>query len=173
MGVLRVSEVDADRGGRRCQAWTVGRGPWTVAWDLLGVAVQSYVVGAVGGRWVGAVLSCAGLRCRRSWVQKVATERAALLGRRKNCGTSGQQEREREQKLRLRLRCGAVDAVGGCFVLIVEISSVQSTRATVDGQQGGARGLTTRGYQKKMSEDGRLIQICATKCAAARVKLAR
>lgn len=32
-----VSEVDADRDGRRCRAWTLDRGPWTVAWDLLSV----------------------------------------------------------------------------------------------------------------------------------------
>jgi len=58
-GVLNVSEVDADRGGRRCRAWAVGLGPWR----------GTFWVGAVGVG-VGAALSCAasvdvrGSRCR-------------------------------------------------------------------------------------------------------------
>lgn len=167
-GVLYVSEVDADR-----QRWpslsSLDRGPWTVDRGVgpFGRAVLSCAVRAVG-RWVGAVRCGAVLWCRRSWVQMSRRSvLAALLGRRKKCGTGWTAEAGAGAEAEAE---AAVDAVG-CCCCSYRRDFRQSTRATVEIRQGGKR--TTRGYQKKMSEDGRLIQNCATTGAAATVKLAR
>lgn len=146
-GVLYVSEVDADR-----QRWpslsSLDRGPWTVDRGVgpFGRAVLSCAVRAVG-RWVGAVRCGAVLWCRRSWVQMSRRSvLAALLGRRKKCGTGGQQKQEREQKLRLRLRSMQLDAA---VVPIVEISvNRQERQSRFDKEGKGLQGGIKRKRQK-------------------------
>lgn len=100
----------------------------------------------------------------------VATKRAGLLGRREKCGTGWEAEAGAGAgaEAEAAVRCGRLQSEA--VVLIVEISvNRQERQSTVNKERKG----TTMGYQKKMSEDGRLIQNCATTGAAAKVKLAR
>lgn len=171
-GVLYVSEDDADR-----QRWpslsSLDRGPWTVDRGVgpFGRAVLSCAVRALG-RWAGAVLllvQCCGVDARGSRCRDEACCVAGGGGKSVGPVGSGSRSGSRSLRLRLRLRCGRCSR--RCCCCSYRRDMRQSTRATVGNQQGGKR--TTRGYQKKMSEDGRLIQNCATTGAAARVKLAR
>lgn len=77
--------------------------------------------------------------------------------------------RSGSRKLRLRLRVRSMQSEAA-VVLIVEIPVNRGERqSTINKEEKGLQG----GYQKKMSEDGGLIQDCATTGAAAMVKLAR
>lgn len=166
--VLDVSEVDADRGGRRCRAWTVGRRPWTVG---LGV-----------GPFGRAVLSCAELcsasrgrwgRCRAESCVAVVDVRGSRMSRRRVLGCWGRrgkvwdqvvggwakQKQEREQKLRLWLPCGEVrcgrcsqSKRAGCCSYRRDFR--QSTGATVDSQQVGMKGLQWGIKRKRLGRWG-------------------
>lgn len=148
--------------------WTVDRGPWRGTFWACGTELAVRAVG-VGVGAAGAGLSCAA--AVSTFVgPDVATKRAGLLGRRKKCGTGWEAEAGAAAEAEA-VGCGAVRSMQSeAVVLIVEISvNRQERQSTVNKERKG----TTMGYQKKTSEDGRLIQNCATTGAAAKVKLAR
>lgn len=152
-------------------AVVVELGPWAVDRGVgpFGRAVLSCVQCEPVG--VGSVLcraeQCCGVegrgsRCRDEacWV---AGEEGKVWDRVDSRGRSG------SRKLRLRLRVRSMQSEAA-VVLIVEVPVDRGERqSTINKEEKGLQG----GYQKKMSEDGGLIQDCATTGAAAMVKLAR
>lgn len=134
--------------------WAVDRRPWRGTFER---AELSCAVRTVGFE---SELCAQVLWCRRSWVQM---SRRRVLGEEEKCGTGGQQKQTQTQtQTDTEAEAEAAMRSMLCWFLSSSRPSIDNRWSTVGNEVKGSTG----GYQKKTSEDGRLIQICATRCGS-------